>query len=149
MQLFLGTLTALTNTTGGGSASQSRSALPTSTSLIVQASAKGGFPKFYSSMSAPNIAAGGGGAGAKEQPLNARNTKNTENAISEEIGKMAENSGELRAGSGERRAANDVDAVVEQQSTVLRERREDELPNPKKRMWEEPLPQRETIHDEL
>ena len=27
----------------------------------------------------------------------------------------------------------------ERQGTVLRERREDELPNPKKRMWEEPI----------
>lgn len=99
-------------------------------------------------MSAPNVAAGGGGAGAKEQPLNARNTRNTENTISEEIGKMAENSGVLSAGSRDESAANDVDAVG-QQSTVLRERREDELPNPKKRMWEEPLPKKETIHDEL
>lgn len=115
----------------------------------MQPSAKGGFPKFHSSMSAPNIAAGGGGAGAKEQPLNPKNTKNTENAISEEIGKMAENSGHSSAGSREESAANDVDAVGQQQSTVLRGRREDELPNPKKRMWEEPLPTKETIHDEL
>lgn len=100
-------------------------------------------------MSAPNIAAGGGGAGAKEQPLNPRNTKTTENTISEEIGKMAENSGDLSAGSREASATNDVEAVGQQQSTILRERREDELPNPKKRMWEEPLPKKETIHDEL
>lgn len=96
-------------------------------------------------MSAPNIAAGGGGAGAKKQPLNPRNTENT---ISEEIGKMAENSGELSAGSRDESAANDIDAVG-QQGTVLKERRADELPNPKKRMWEEPLPEKETIHDEL
>lgn len=106
-------------------------------------------------MSAPNIAAGGGGAGAKEQPLNPKkNTKLTENTISEEIGKMAENSGDLSAGSPSREESsiNDVEAVGQQQqqcTTILRERREDELPNPKKRMWEEPLPQKETIHDEL
>lgn len=100
-------------------------------------------------MSAPNIAAGGGGAGAKEQPLNSRKTKPTENTISEEIGKMAENSGDLSAGSREESATNDVEAVGQQQSTILRERREDELPNPKKKMWEEPLPKKETIHDEL
>lgn len=99
-------------------------------------------------MPAPNIAAGGGGAGAKEQPLSPRNTELTENIISEKIGKMAENSGDLSAGSREESATNDVDDV-RQQSTVLRERREDELPNHKKRMWEEPLPQRESIHDEL
>lgn len=147
MQLVLGTLTALTNATGGGPANQSRSAPPTSTSLVVQPSAKGGFPKFHSSMSAPNIAAGGGGAGAKEQPHSPRYTKNTETTISEEIGKIAD-SGDLSAASREENAANDVDAV-EQQSTILRERREDEQPNPKKRMWEEPLPQREISHDEL
>lgn len=100
-------------------------------------------------MSAPNIAAGGGGAGAKEQPLNPRNMENTENTISEEIGKMSENSGDLSTRSREESATNDVDAVGQQQSTVLRERREDELPNPKKRIWEEPLPKKETIHDEL
>lgn len=99
-------------------------------------------------MSAPNIAAGGGGAGAKEQPQSPRYTKNKETTISEEIGKLAENSGDLSAASREEDAANDVDAVG-QQSNILRERREDELPNPKKRMWEEPLPQRETSHDEL
>ena len=129
-------------------ASQSRSALPTSTSLIVQPSAKGGFPKFHSSMSAPNIAAGGGGAGAKEKPQSPRYTTNTETTISEEIGKIADSGGYLSAASREENAANDVDAVG-QQSTILRERREDELPNPKKRMWEEPLPQGETSHDEL
>lgn len=149
MQLFLGALTALTNATGGGPASQSYSSLSTSTSLIVQPSAKGGFPKFHPSMSAPNIAAGGGGVGAKEQPLNPRNPKNTELPISEEIEKMAEKSGEFSTGSREKSPANDADAVEQQQSTVLRERREDELPNSKKRMWEEPLPQSETIHDEL
>lgn len=149
LQLLLGTLTALTNATGGGSASQSRSTLSTSTSLIVQPSAKGGFPKFHPSMSAPNIAAGGGGAGAKEQPLNPRNTKTTENTISGEIEKMAENSGDLSAGSRGESATNDVEAVGQQQSTILRERREDELPNPKKRMWEEPLQKKETVHDEL
>ena len=101
-------------------------------------------------MSAPKIAAGGGGAGAKEQPLNPRNTKTTENTISGEIEKMAENSGDLSAGSRGESATNDVEAVGQQQSTILRERREDELPNPKKRMWEEPLrKKKETVHDEL
>lgn len=101
-------------------------------------------------MSAPNIAAGGGGAGAKVQPLNPKNSETTENTIGEEIGKMAENSGDLTAGSREESSINDVEAVGQQQSTtILRERREDELPNPKKRMWEEPLPKKETIHDEL
>lgn len=108
-------------------------------------------------MSAPNIAAGGGGAGAKEQPLiSPENTKTTENTISEEIGKIAENSGDLSAGSpsAEESSINDVEAVVGQQqqqpsTTILRERREDELPNPKKRMWEEPLPKKDTMHDEL
>lgn len=117
------------------------------TSLIVQPSASGGIPKFYQSMSAPTIAVGAGGAGAKDQQYLLPQADGK--SMTEEIGKLVEES----------RDAENLDVgVVEKdspeapQGTTLRERNNDEPPNPKKRMWEElpnPPAQGERSRDEL
>ena len=86
------------------------------------AKGKAGIPTFEADMPAPSVRVGGGGHGAKAQE-----PKNGEHSISEQVGQMAEASQEQGPGGAE-----------EKQETVLRERREDERPNPKKRMWEEP-----------
>ena len=129
---------------GGASQSSSPSAVldSLSTSLIVQPSATGGIPKFHPEMSAPSIAVGSGGAGAKDQQYNAPRSE-------EELTEQVEN--REREKRGEEAATNkaEQDGVP---GTVLGERKSDEPPNPKKRMWEEntdPGVQGDLARDEL
>lgn len=134
---------------GGASQSSAPSAVldSLSTSLIVQPSATGGIPKFHPEMSAPSIAVGGGGAGAKDQQ---HSTPRSGEKLTEQVGKMAEENRE-REKQGEEAATNKAkqDGVP---GTVLGERKSDEPPNPKKRMWEEntdPGVQGDRARDEL
>lgn len=95
--------------------------------LIVQPSATEGIPRFKPGMSAPSHAVGAGGAGAKARLSDTAAEQPSEGApesLSEKIGQMAEKARE--------------ESPV-QQGTVLRERTAEERPNPKKRMWEEPI----------
>ena len=115
-----------------------------STSLIVQPSATGGIPRFPAGMSAPSIAVGAGGHGAKAQP-SAQSSNSETGSLSEKVGKMVEESREGQQGTGK-------DSKNAEQGTVLRERNDDERPNPKKRMWEEkstPQEQETRPRDEL
>ena len=64
-----------------------------------------------------------------------RSSRKEGKSVSEQVGEMAEQSRKAEHTQPENTAIEDG----EQQSTVLRERREDECPNPKKRMWEEPI----------
>lgn len=101
-----------------------------STSLVVQPSATGGIPKFHPEMSAPTIAVGGGGAGAKDQTYT---RPRLAGKLTEQVGNMAKESTESEK-QGEEAVTNEA---KREQGTVLRERNSDEPPNSKKRMWEE------------
>ena len=70
------------------------------------------------------IRAGAGGHGAKIQPL-----LHEETTMTDRVAQIAEKS---------QQNAEDSQSSVKSE-TVLRERRDDEPPNPKKRMWEEPV----------
>lgn len=120
-----------------------------STSLTVQPSATGGIPKFHPSMSAPRIAVGGGGAGAKDQQHSTPPSGSGFQTKTDEVGQMAEESRESSEQIGK---ATDEKVREPQQGTVLRERRSDEPPNPKKRMWQgdpNPPAQGDAVRDEL
>ena len=127
-----------------GGSSQSAALSKASTSLIVQASATGGFPKFSDNMAAPYIKVGGGGEGAKRDQEEQDTPK--EGTLIDKIGKMIDNSQE----SGQMPVEGEASQQHGQdnQGTILRERREDEQPNPKKRMFEDP-PAGDRIRDEL
>jgi protein transport protein SEC20 len=123
-----------------------------STSLIIKPSATGGPPRFHSGMSAPYVAVGGGGAGAKDQQY--RPLHREDKSLSEAIGKMAEDSRQQGKEGANEASREGVESATTgtQQGTVLRERRSDEPSNPKKRMWEENTDmaeQGQTVHDEL
>ena len=95
----------------------------------------GNIPRFPSDHVAPSIRAGGGGHGAKMQQ-SGQPVRGGEKSLSEKVGQMAEES--------EKPAEK---AEPDGQGTTLRERTvEDGPPNPKKRMWEEPI---ERSKDEL
>lgn len=79
-------------------------------------------------MAAPSIHAGAGGYGAKAGPAD-RFNRPQEKLISDHVGEMAE----------EKKVEGQQSVDVQNQETVLRDRRADEPPNPKKRMWEEPV----------
>ena len=92
-------------------------------------------------MSAPSIQVGGGGKG---QPA-PRRSDDGEDSMSEKIGTMAEKSSQTNK-TGEGLSKQD------DKGTTLRERQNDEPPNPKKRMWEENTDSEgrsSTLRDEL
>ena len=117
-------------------------------------------------MAAPSIAVGGGGDGAKKVPQD-------EESMVDEVGKIVDGTQQAGAGvdvgagpgagkgagvgagegAGVGAGAGAGESGQADQGTVLRERRPDEKPNPKKRMWEEPPrpPQEEKgrVKDEL
>ena len=115
--------------------SQSLASISASSTLAQKATGTGKIPKFPSDHVAPSIRAGGGGHGAKmQQP--GQLARESRESLSEQIGQMAEES---------QKPAEK--AKPEAQGTTLRERTaEDGPPNPKKRMWEEPI---ERSKDEL
>lgn len=141
-------MTAIVGAAGGASQSSALSSVSESisTSLVVQPSATGSIPKFHPKMSAPTIAVGGGGAGAKDQPYK---PPGSGGKLTEQVGKVVEESTE-----SEKQGEEIVSETKQEegQGTVLRERNRDELPNPKKRMWEEnvdPSGQGDRARDEL
>ena len=83
---------------------------------------KSEIPTFQSGMSAPSIRAGAGGSGAK---VGSEKSKNTESTMIDRVGKIIESSDQSAPGTEASRGSE----------TKLRERREDELPNPKKKVW--------------
>jgi hypothetical protein len=108
-------------------------------------------------MSAPSIAVGGGGAGSKDQQHQQRQPHvEGKRPLSETIGKMAEESRQQSdhedASEASRQVIGNPTRGSPQHATVLRERRSDEPPNPKKRTWEENeevTQQEERVRDEL
>ena len=140
---FINVLITILSATGAArqSAALSNISGQVSTSLIVQPSATtGGIPTFEEAMSAPSINVGGGGKGQAPPQASQGEGK----SLSEEVGKMAEASQKAEEAKVE-------SSQPAPQGTVLRERRSDEPPNPKKRMWEEPAQRQEEARqrDEL
>ena len=128
---FLNVFIAILSTAGATkqSVTLSNTSKQVSTSLIAQRSAtSGGIPTFNGAMSAPSIGVGGGG---KSQPT-PQAPQGEGRSMSEQVGKMVEATQKAEEAKVE-------SAQPEHQGTVLRERRSDEPPNPKKRMWEEPV----------
>ena len=159
LRVTITAFTALLGAVTGSSGSIGSVARQASTSLIVKPSAQGGIPRFADGMAAPSIAVGGGGGGAKRG-------SGEDDSMVNRIGKMVDDSQEAGVGAGASAGEGaGVGAGVgagdgagteghADQGTVLRERRPDERPNPKKRMWEEPPPpggqeEKERVRDEL
>lgn len=128
IQVIIGTSASVVGAVGG--TSQSSILSEVSTSLITKPSATGEIPKFGAGMSAPSVNVGGGGSGAKDQQYRAPRSEGK--PLTEKIGEMIDESQKEGKSVG-----NSEEASSE--GTVLRERSSDEPPNPKKRMWEEPL----------
>lgn len=148
MQLLIGSLSAVAGTVGAKNQSSALSQASESiaTSLAQKPTGTGKIPTFRSNSPAVSVNVGAGGQGAKmqqpEQP-----SRKEDKSLSDQVGEMAEQNQKEEHTQPE----NTVTAEGERQGTVLRERREDEPPNPKKRMWEEPIDrsQRNTPRDEL
>ena len=64
-----------------------------------------------------------------------RSSRKETKSVSDQVGEMAEQNRKGEHTQPQNTATGDG----EQHGTVLRDRREDECPNPKKRMWEEPI----------
>lgn len=130
----------------GSSAAVSRVGDKISTSLIVKPSATGGIPRFSQVMAAPSIAVGGGGKGGQAPQGN--QVPSGDGSVLDQIGKMIDESHEEgETGRGASEQASEAD-----RGTILRARNEDERPNPKKRMFEEPSVERgqgDRVRDEL
>ncbi|KAL9105119.1 MAG: hypothetical protein Q9163_000037 [Psora crenata] len=127
VQLLVGSLSAVAAAAGAKgqtkAVEQANGRIDASLSHTPTARGKAGIPTFERNMPAPSVKVGAGGHGAKvEHP------KSREQSMSEQVGGMAE-----------RAQQEGKDHTQERPETVLRERREDERPNPKKRMWEEPV----------
>ncbi|KAI9806829.1 MAG: hypothetical protein M1833_002486 [Piccolia ochrophora] len=110
-------------------------------SLVEQASATGGFPRWGQQESGPrmSVRVGGGGRGA---PMGAAQQQQQQaHTLTEEIGRMAERSADDRAQPEQQEHGTDQGERKEDSGgdERLRERRADEPSNPKKRMWEEDL----------
>ena len=159
LNLFLSFVNVLFGVAAG--ASEGAAGVQSSrSSLIVKPSASGrGTHRFDPNMARPSVPVGAGGQGAKEGK--------GDESLADKIGKMADETQQQEQQQGQENAPENNEQAEdheedgeddededeeyepqEQRGTVLREPREDETPNPKKRMWEEPL-EGEEGHDEL
>ena len=138
VQILVGSLSAAAGTIGAKNQSialsQSAASLSASSILAQKTTGRAGIPTFPKDHIAPSIRAGGGGQGAKMgqpgEPQPGQQQQEEGKTLSDQVGQMAEESQKAeKAAGGE-----------QPQGTVLRERTaEDGPPNPKKRMWEEPI----------
>ena len=80
-------------------------------------------------MSAPSVAVGAGGSGAKAKQPDQPAVK-SQQSLSSQVGDMAE------AALKDSKSV-DNESKERNQGTTLRERSSNEAPNPKKRMWED------------
>ena len=137
VQILIGTLSTAAGAIGAKNQSialsESAASLSASSSLAHKSAGRAGIPTFPKGYVAPSIRAGGGGQGAKMgQPGEAQpgqqqqqQQQKGEKSLSDQVVEVAEGTETEKA---------------EPQGTVLRERTaEDGPPNPKKRMWEEPV----------
>ena len=138
-QIFLGTLSAAAAVARAQNKSitpsQSSASISPSSSSAQKPTGTGGIPRFPSDHVASSIRVGGGGHGAKMQRAG-QPVHEGEKSLSEEIGQMAVDSQKMAE-----------KPEPETEGTILRERTaEDGPPNPKKRLWDEPV---ERSKDEL
>ena len=154
LQLLIGTASAAAGSIGAKNQSKalSQSSVSISTSLAQIPTCTGKIPKRQPGQIPPTIKVGAGGYGAKMQHPRPSSTNSQEEIpLSEEVGQMSEEmqrEGEVALEKEEEKARE----REEDQGTVLKERTdEDGPPNPKKRMWEEPIgqPQGQQSKDEL
>lgn len=160
VQLLAGSLSAVAGTVGAKNPSiaLSQASQSVSTSLAQKPTGTGKIPKFRPNSPAPSVHVGAGGQGAKmQQPEHL--SRIGDKSLSDQVGEMAEQSRKEEQGQKEEQSGKEEPSQEEEpsqreehtrpedtatregegQGTVLRERREDEPPNPKKRMWEEPI----------
>ena len=151
LQLLLGTASVAAGSLGAKNQSRvlSGSSVSISSTLAQIPTGTGKIPKRLPGQILPSVRVGAGGHGAKMQHQEDFQKAQGDKPLSEAVGQMAEKSNQ------------EVDKVPEEEGavpekevegTVLRERTdEDGPPNPKKRMWEEPLepPQEQRAKDEL
>lgn len=134
VQLLVGSLSAVVGRIGAKNQSSalSQASEGIATKLAQKPTGTGKIPTFRPNSPAPSVNAGAGGQGAKmQQPQ--RPSRKEDMSLSDQVGEMAEQSQKEEPTQRE----NAATAGEERQGTVLRERRDDERPNPKKRMWEE------------
>lgn len=147
VQLLVGSLSAVAGTVGAKNQSRtlSQASENIATSLAQKPTGTGKIPTFRpNSPAAPSVNVGAGGQGAKmqqpEQP-----PQEEDKSLSDQVVEMSEKSQKEQRIKPEKT----VNAEAERQGTVLIERRDDEPPNPKKRMWEEPIDRSQGPRDEL
>ena len=134
LQILVGILSSAGAKNQSSALSQSSASISTSLAQIPTGTGK--IPRRPPGQPAPSIMVGAGGHGAKmpvhEQQARPSQSTQEDKDLSEKIGRMAEQSQEEDKSSEER--------DEKQEGTVLQERtEEDGPPNPKKRMFEEPI----------
>ena len=82
-------------------------------------------PTFERGMPAPSVRVGAGGSGAKSEKIDGQGSRTS---MTDDIGKIATAKDEPA----------DETQYQNEEETKLRDRRDDEVPNPKKKTWEEP-----------
>ena len=159
LQILFGALSSVAGSVGARNQSLalSQSSSSISTSLAQISTGLGSIPKRHSDQSIPSIRVGAGGYGAKMQPPAHQAERSQEIAreksMSEQVGELAEQSKteekprktEADQSVKEHRQEHDEEHGQQHEygkgeGTVLKERTSrDGPPNPKKRMWEEPI----------
>ena len=101
-------------------------------------------------MPAPSVAAGSGGEGAKAPPKDEQDNQEGKTVL-DRIGEMIDETRDNETSMSEEleRANYEDEKIVLNEETVLRQRSDDEPPNRKKRMFEEPTRREERVRDEL
>ncbi|MCJ1306517.1 hypothetical protein MMC25_000160 [Agyrium rufum] len=130
----------------GGAGSGNKAALESvsskvSTSLVVKPSATGrGAPRFGAGMAAPSIAVGAGGQGAKSE-REGEGTKES-GSLLDKVKDMIDESRQTGDEAGDSKdslkGGAEQGGEIPGEETVLRERRPDEKPNPKKKFQDPP-----------
>ena len=144
VQLLVALLSAVAGTVGAKNQSSvlSQASVSISTSLAQKPTGTGKIPTFKPNRPAPSVHVGAGGEGAK-MPQPEQSLRIKDKSLSDQVGEMAEQSQTGAHTQTDERTQPEKTASQEKEEeskgTVLRERREDEPPNPKKRMWEEPI----------
>lgn len=138
VQVLLRPLATLSGAVGAKNQStvlaQASESLSTS---VLGTGSRAGIPTFPPDMSAPAMRVGGGGHGGKAEHAEQQpGGSGQPETLSDQIGKMAEQS----QGVDDKQAEQGEKPQQQSEGTVLRERTAgDGPPNPKKRMWEEPI----------
>ena len=140
VKLLIGSLPAVAGSVGAKGQSTALEQISGSIGAKLEytptARGKAGIPTFEANMAAPSVRVGGGGQGAKAEEESGSGGQ----SMLEQVGEMAEKTQqEGNKGAEEKSQQAGRRGAEEKQETVLRERGADERPNPKKRMWEEPV----------